>query len=184
MTMTSALIAASTTSSVAGSLFSGSVQNSIASANAANAEEIGRLNAQLSDYQARLATEQADIDEQNFRRQVRQLQGSQRVGYAAAGVVVGTGSSGDVAQDTAYQSERDALLIRYNGMIRANDYKIQSAASVAQGMTSAANSRLQGAFASSQSIASAGGSILSGISTYALFKAQSAPNANSTPTGK
>lgn len=89
--------------------------------------------ADLSDYNAAVATLQADDavargaqEEARFRTGVRGMIGSQRAGFAAGNIDVGSGSAVDVQADTAFLGELDALQIRTNARREAWGYKVQA----------------------------------------------------------
>lgn len=84
------------------------------------------FNARVADLQAEDALLRGAEQEQQFRTQVRQLIGRQRAGYAAQGVDVGVGSPVDVAGDTAYLGELDALTARNNAMREAWGYRVEA----------------------------------------------------------
>ena len=128
------------------------------------------FNAKQAELDADLAKQQAAFEERNFRAGVDRLLGQQRAGYAKAGVQM-TGSALDVAQDTTMQSEMDALLIRYNGIIKSNGYRTQ-----------AALQRLQGASAQTQGFMSATGSILTGYAQWSSMQDQLKANPVYQPT--
>lgn len=69
------------------------------------------------------------------------------------------------------QSEMDALLIRYNGIIKSNGYRTQ-----------AALQRLQGASAQTQGFMSATGSILTGYAQWGNMQDQLKANPVYQPT--
>ncbi len=71
-------------------------------------------NAQIADAQAADAVTRGQEEENRYRQGVRTLVGSQRAGFAAQGVDIGTGSALDVQGDTAFLGELDALTIRTN----------------------------------------------------------------------
>jgi len=60
------------------------------------------------------------------RKQGKAVQGAQKTGYAAQGVVVGDGSSGQMLDQTAKLSEQDALQIKLNAAREAWGLKEQA----------------------------------------------------------
>jgi hypothetical protein len=98
-------------------------------ANAAGESEAKRdeYNAGIADLQAQDALARGAVDESRFRTSVRGLIGSQRAGFAAQGVDVGSGSAADVQADAAYLGELDALQIRSNAAREAWGYRVEAA---------------------------------------------------------
>lgn len=92
-------------------------QQSAAMQQQAEAEE---RNQQLLTDQARTARQQAGADEEAQRRQNRQLLATQRAAIGQSGVGFG-GTPGLLMEDTAMQSELDALNIRYGGEQQASN---------------------------------------------------------------
>lgn len=84
------------------------------------------FNARVADLQAEDATQRGLEEEQRFRTAVRGLVGSQRAGFAAAGVDVGSGSAADVQADSAFLGELDAQQIRANAQREAWGYRVQA----------------------------------------------------------
>lgn len=64
--------------------------------------------------------------EKKQRRETERLKGAQRVGFGASGAVVDTGTPGDILADTAYFGEDDALTIRHNAAVQANQFTNQA----------------------------------------------------------
>jgi len=96
-------------------------------------QQVAESEAQLSDYNAQVAELQAQDavtrgaeKESRFRTQVRGLIGSQRAGFAGAGVDVGYGSAADVQADAAFLGELDALTIKNNAAREAWGYQVQA----------------------------------------------------------
>lgn len=85
------------------------------------AKRIGEFNAKVAERQAEEALMIGAEDEQRFRQGVRTLIGSQRAGFAGQNVDVGVGSAVDVQADAAFLGELDALTIRRNAAIEAQD---------------------------------------------------------------
>jgi hypothetical protein len=88
--------------------------------------------AQLSDYNAKVADLQATDaiarganEESRFRQGVQVMIGSQRAGIAASNIDVSSGSAADVQGDAAYLGELDALTIRTNAAREAWGYQVQ-----------------------------------------------------------
>lgn len=88
--------------------------------------EITEQNAEYAREQADYIIEQAELNEDNFRRQLEQLQGNIRTGYAKAGVTVDYGSTLEVALDTAKWAEYDAIQMKNNAEKQAEGYLQQA----------------------------------------------------------
>lgn len=144
----------------------GKAQQSIANLNAATLQQTGELNAglieegaktnaellafnqQMAEAQATDAVARGKEQEAVFRQGIRGMIGSQRAGFGASGLDVGTGSAVDVQADTAYWGEIDALTIRVNASreawgykVTAEDYRRQAASTRRLGALEAANTR-------------------------------------------
>lgn len=96
-------------------------------------------NARVADVNARLAEQQAEQAavrgaraERELRAGARQLEGAQRVGFAAAGVTPGGGSPLAAATDVIRGTELDAMDIRYNTALERWGYRVQAGESRAQ----------------------------------------------------
>ena len=105
--------------SIAGSLFSARGQIKAGEA----AQAASEFNASVAEIQAEDALLRGKIAEERYRQGVQLLIGSQRVGFAAQNVDVGVGSAVDVAADTAFIGELDALTIRNNAAREAWGYR-------------------------------------------------------------
>jgi hypothetical protein len=86
-------------------------------------ERVAKDNAELSRYDASVAYKTADriltrynVELAQHYDKVDRLLSSQRKTYADRGVRVGTGSPLQVQAQTAFEAEKDAITIRYNGM--------------------------------------------------------------------
>lgn len=123
------LVAASTATEVVGQVKAGNAAKNAGDAQqrAANSEaDILDYNASVADLQSQDAVERGAIDESRFRTQVRGIVGAQRVGFAAQGVEVASGSAVDVQADASYLGELDALQIRQNAMREAWGFKVSA----------------------------------------------------------
>jgi hypothetical protein len=116
------------------SLYKGYKAGKAAKAQGVAEQDAANSEADLADYNAAVATVQADDalargaeEESRFRAGVRGMIGSQRAAFAAGNIDVAGGSALDVQADTAYLGELDALTIRNNAASEAWGYKVQSA---------------------------------------------------------
>jgi hypothetical protein len=80
--------------------------------------------AQVADQNAQISLAMAQLEEDKLNRQLYKIIGSQRAGYAAAGVTM-EGTPTDVAVDTVTQGEIDRLSIRYGGAVNAYNSEVQ-----------------------------------------------------------
>lgn len=94
-------------------------QQAAANASAEYNARIQERNAQVAKMEAEHEIYRGQKAEQKHRRQVRQILSKQRVGYAAGGVTVDTGSPLTIAEETARLGEEDALTIRHNSQMSA-----------------------------------------------------------------
>lgn len=88
--------------------------------------EIIDYNAVVADQQAADALTRGQETEQQVRAQTRQVIGSQRAGFAAQGVDVGSGSAADVQADAAFLGELDALTVETNAAREAHGFAVQA----------------------------------------------------------
>jgi hypothetical protein len=83
-------------------------------------------NALVADLQSADAVARGADEEARFRSSVKGIIGSQRAGFAAQGVDVGSGSAVDVQADAAYLGELDALSIKSNAQREAWGFSTQA----------------------------------------------------------
>jgi hypothetical protein len=94
---------------------------------AANSQaDLADYNAAVADVQAQDAVTRGAQEEARFRSGVRGMVGTQRAGFAAGNIDVGSGSAVDVQADTAYLGELDALQIKTNAAREAWGFTIQA----------------------------------------------------------
>ncbi|SRR5213593_1330650 len=115
---------------IAAAVTAGTIEQ-VAELNAQLIEQGSELNAGVHDFNAAALEGQATDallrgkqTEDLFRKQLRQVIGSQRASYAAQGVAVASGSAEEVSEDTAYQGTLDALQIRTNAAREAWGYGV------------------------------------------------------------
>lgn len=109
-------------------------------------------NAGYKEAAAQDAIKRGDVQADQYRRQVGQLIGSQRAGFAANGVDVNSGTAADIQDDTAAFGEFDALTIANNAAREAWGYRV-----------GAQNDLMNGRMAQSNAKSAATGSILGGV---------------------
>lgn len=89
----------------------------------ANAEG---YNARLATQNAETASSQANLREEQMRREARQVQGEQRAAIAEGGTGFG-GSNLDIVRQDASLAELDALNARYTGALQRTSYTNEAA---------------------------------------------------------
>lgn len=98
-----------------GAQAAGGILGAYGSIQAGNANQrMAEREADVLDYRANLAIENGAFAAQQVRKQGKAVAGSQKTGYAAQGVVVGDGSSGQMLEQTDKMSEQDALQVKLN----------------------------------------------------------------------
>ena len=112
---------------VMGMQAAGGAAGAYGSIQAGNANQrMAEREADVLDYRASLAVENGAFAAEQTRKQGKAVQGAQKTGYAAQGVVVGDGSSGQMLEQTAKLSEQDALQIKLNAAREAWGLKEQA----------------------------------------------------------
>lgn len=124
------------------------------------AQAQGDYSATVLEQQAAQARNIGTAQQEQHRRQVRQLQGAQAASIAQSGAGFG-GSAADIMQQSATEAELDNLMIRYQADTQA------------QGLNAdAAYAKYEGKAAKRASYLKAGGSLLGGASDYAQLSGQ------------
>ena len=148
------LLIASTAISAVGAIAQGQQAKSAAQAEANAADynaKVGRARA----IQANLtAGQQEDLQRQKARAAI----GEQVASSASAGA----GLNSDLLRQSIFNSESDALAIRYDGNLKAAGLNDQAALDT----VSASNSRSRGSAAATGSYINAAGSLLNGATSY------------------
>lgn len=91
-----------------------------------NDAEADMYNATIAEQNAAITRAAADDLETRVRVQGEKALGSIQVGYAASGLQA-SGSAQDVLQESAVNSELDALTVRYQGLLQARAYDQEAA---------------------------------------------------------
>lgn len=128
-------VAAVIGATLAGGYLSGRAQQQQANAQAAQYEANARIaydNAEKLQNQAEQQAQNNAINEENKRRRIRQLQGSNIANVGASGVMA-SGSVAGALADSAYNSEMDLAIERYNNRRNVDQYFQASTDSVNQG---------------------------------------------------
>jgi len=109
-------------------------------------------NATYKEAAAQDAEKRGAVEADRYRRQVGQLIGTQRSGFAANGIDVNSGTAAEIQDDTAAFGEFDALTIANNAAREAWGYRV-----------GAQNDLMNGRMAQSNAKSAATGSILGGV---------------------
>lgn len=105
---------------------------------------LSNVNAQMADLQAADAIRRGGKTATLIREQGAQIEGQQRVGLAAGGVDVNSGTAAQIQSDTKTLTEMDALQAQNNAALEALGYKMESTNLTAQGQMARISGRLQG----------------------------------------
>lgn len=143
------------------SAYSAISQGMQANANAKNQAAAAEYNAAQGQANARTALQAANANEEQQRRTARQFLGQQRAALSESGLGLdGTGSG--IYEQSALNSELDALNIRYEGQQQANAFKTGAALD----MQSAKATRASGKNALTAGFINAGTAGLTGYNNY------------------
>lgn len=157
-------------SAVAGAAAAESSAEAQSSADNARAQA-AQTNATIAQNNARNAQMVSNANEEAQRRKSAAQLGEQRAGLLQAGIGA-DGSAADVIAQSAGNAELDALNIRYQGQLQANNYLNQGQGDLAQANAdriSASNDETAGAY---------------GVATNLLGGASGVIKANTKPTTK
>jgi hypothetical protein len=139
--------AASVASGVVGAM--GAMQQGKAQSQAAT------YTAQVADRNAKIARQQADVEQEDQRRENMRQRGAIRAAYGGSGIEM-AGSPLDVLEDTAMEQELDVERIGYRGTLRALGENDKANLARAE----AENAKSAGAIGAMGSILKAGTSLL------------------------
>lgn len=120
------------------------------------------LDAKQLDDQAVDAINRGELDAQRLAIDTRQLIGERRVGYAANGVDVSTGSAADVQMDSRELSARDMRQIRLNAAEEAKGIRTTAARTRMSGVVGANRLQAEGRAGRRSARSQAVGSVLTG----------------------
>lgn len=109
------------------------------------AKSAAEYNAKMGEIQAQDVINRAAIEQEKQRQKVRSLRASQDVNAAASGVVVGSGSAGDIAEQTVVLGKEDEFTIKNNAMRQAWGYRAQAGLDYMQGVAAQKKSQLDAA---------------------------------------
>lgn len=154
------LLAASTAMTAVGAIAQGQQANAAAQSEANAAE----YNAKVGRARAVQANATAGLQEDLQRQKARAVIGNQ----LAAGAESGAGLNSDLLRQSIFNSESDALAIRYDGNLKAAGLNDQAALDT----VSASNARDRGSAAVTGSYINAAGSLLNGGTSYYAGKKQ------------
>lgn len=104
-------------------------------------------NAQASSARqnADFAQQQSAVEQEQIRRQGQKTLGQQKAAAAASGVDIGNGSYQDVEADSQQQIQYDLLKSKWNGDVRAWQYRQQAGNASTAGFLSAGTTLIGGA---------------------------------------
>jgi hypothetical protein len=112
------------TSIAIGALIAGTVAKAKAQHSAGKeAKRVGEVNALQAEQQAVDAAQRGSVEESAYRRDVRQMIGQQRTGYAGQNVDVSTGTAAAVQHQTEQLLQSDLARIRRNAEREALGFK-------------------------------------------------------------
>lgn len=111
----------------------GAALSAVSSYNSANSQKSAlnsqawgdRQNAQVADWQASIALENGQSEEEKSRLETAGVYGRERAGLGASGVDLGYGSANDILTSTKVLGERDALTIHDNALRTAWGYRTE-----------------------------------------------------------
>ena len=125
MAGTSALLTFQALSGIAGT--GNALANAVGSYGKGQAEaRLYRSDARMAEYQAEDAIRRGDYEASRVLADARRLAGQQRVGFAASGVKVDSGSAAQVVEDTATLGALDATMMKNNALREAFGYKTKA----------------------------------------------------------
>jgi len=108
--------------------------------NTAYQVSVAKANAALAEHQAVAAGQTGTYEQSQIREKARQIAGTQKAQISASGLDISAGSPLSILSDTAYQSEQDVQMSRYNTGMRmwelnsqARSYREQAAAAKSAG---------------------------------------------------
>lgn len=148
------LMAAAAAMQAVGAIQQGQQANAAAQAEAQAMD----YNAQMGRARAEQASRAAGVQEDAQRQKARAIIGEQIAGNAQAG----TGLNSDLLRQSIFNSENDALAIRYDGMQKAAALNDQATLDTA----SASNARARGSAAITGSYINAAGTLLDAGTSY------------------
>ena len=161
---TTAVLIASTAVAAAGAI----AQGNAAKASAQSQANAATYNAAMADQNADTAMQAASANEEAQRRKSAGEMGRLRAGMAENGIGLDSGTATDLTEQSAMNSELDALNIRYQGKQQARDYKAQAAL----GQQSASAALAAGKAAQTAGYLTAGATALSGYGKYSGYQSR------------
>lgn len=114
--------------------------------------DLANRNGMMQDAQAADAIQRGEEESLLIKRRARRLRGQQRVGYAAQGVDIGSGTAADVQEETTAMGDLDAAQVKRNAFREAWGLSV-----------GADNSRLAGRYAYKAGRNQAIGTVLGGV---------------------
>lgn len=89
-------------------------------------EAQNNFNAKMAEVTAKDALDRGEKDAASIRRQAKGVMGSQRAGYAGQGVLVDSGTAGDMVDDTRRMSEEDMTTAKNNAWRESFGHRVQA----------------------------------------------------------
>lgn len=115
------MMGAGAVSGALGSYFAASAQKDTLRAQA----EISAMNARSAEVYAQSIMNQGQREEQNTRLKTAQLKSAQKVGFAANGVDLASGTAQNLMNSTDFMGEADAITIQQNTVRSAGNARMQ-----------------------------------------------------------
>jgi hypothetical protein len=126
-------------------------QYKAAKENAAYQDAVAKRNAELAERQAVETGKTGAYEQSQIREKAHQIEGTQKIQMSANGLDITSGSPLQILSDTAFQSEQDVQMSRYNTGMRmwelnnqAQDYRAQAEAERRAGKYKATSILLNG----------------------------------------
>lgn len=142
-------------------------QSQAIKAQAAYQKSVAEINSKLADMNAEDALQRGEVEARNYKKQVDQMIGQQRVAFASGNVDVNFGSAKDVQDQTRVQAQRDILTIKSNAFREAWGYKTESINQTAAGQFQ----QLSGQSQATSTLLTGGMNALSyGLKAYDAYK--------------
>lgn len=135
----------------ASSLLAAKQQSDALNASADFSERMAGINERAANIAADDAIKRGDVNARTMEKKGQQIMGTQRVGLAAQGLALDSGSAQDIQTQTAEMNALDVLTIKNNASLEAYGIK-----------TGAANARMQSEFETTAARNRAGSTLLTG----------------------
>ena len=104
-------------------------------------KSLSEINAQIAETRAQDAIKRGETEANQQRQKTGAIAGAQRVGFAAQGVDIGSGTAQEVQRQTHEQGALDALTIKNNAYREAFGYKVDAINQRSQGQFDAMSAK-------------------------------------------